>query len=308
MWLLCRRLKIKKYGNIYLKPEQTTKSNLNQRLLIMGVFFTVAVIGFMVKLPSLFRHFDKELHASFYFLAAAFINILFMTKKLKWHVLKFVLLASFGVLIEFSQAYSNKFFHKRIHGRFDPEDLKWNLLGLISFSVLWLIYMGTAILYKKVTFKNNKGVLNQQKKSYQMKNLKLSLFKVYFFAGIVLLLGWTYLEIGFFVYNDWFLRKIKILEAIYLLGGVLMYLLDSVLMLFFRNKLSLNFIKEQKLFLFGLILTVSFVILVALKEDNIEVFYIRFFTYFLASFVTYFKVKIIESSLRSPLSSGIKSE
>lgn len=131
---------------IYMKPKKSMKINLNQRLFIIGVFFTVAVIGFMIKLPSVFRHFDKELHASFYFLAAAFINILFTTKKLKWHVLIFVLLASFGVLIEFIQAYSNKFFNKRIHGRFDPEDLKWNLLGLIGFSVLWLIYSGVKLI------------------------------------------------------------------------------------------------------------------------------------------------------------------
>jgi hypothetical protein len=41
--------------------------------------------------------------------------------------------------IEYAQAYSNRFFRKRIHGRFDPEDLEWNLKGLIAFSVLWVL-------------------------------------------------------------------------------------------------------------------------------------------------------------------------
>ena len=129
-----------------MKPKKSMKINLNQRLFIIVVFFTVAITGFMIKLPSVFRHFDKELHASFYFLAAAFIHVLFATKKLKWHALIFALLLAFGVFIEFSQAFSNKFFGKRIHGRFDPEDLKWNLKGLIAFSLLWLIYSGVKLI------------------------------------------------------------------------------------------------------------------------------------------------------------------
>ena len=43
-----------------------------QKIFITFACFTVAFIGFMVKLPSAFRHMDKELHATFYFLAAAF--------------------------------------------------------------------------------------------------------------------------------------------------------------------------------------------------------------------------------------------
>lgn len=120
-----------------------------QRTLLALACFAVAIVGFMIKLPSAFRQIDKELHATFYFLAAAFLNILFAKRKLVRHVIIFVSLYLFGLAIEFSQAYSNKFFRKRIHGRFDPEDVQWNLKGLVAFSVLWLLYTGIMLAFKK---------------------------------------------------------------------------------------------------------------------------------------------------------------
>jgi small-conductance mechanosensitive channel len=112
--------------------------------------FVLAVIGFMIKLPSVFRHMDKELHALFYFLAAAFCNILFNNKKIAIHILIFIALFLFGAFIEYAQAYSNKLFHTRIHGRFDPEDLWFNTKGLIAYSVLWVLYvLGTFLFGKK---------------------------------------------------------------------------------------------------------------------------------------------------------------
>lgn len=128
---------------------------ISQRILIASVCFAVAVIGFMLKLPSAFRHIDKELHATFYFLAAAFLNILFAKTKLVRHVIIFVALYGFGMAIEYGQAYSNKFFRNRIHGRFDPEDIQWNLKGLLAFSLLWLICTGVILLYNKATLKND---------------------------------------------------------------------------------------------------------------------------------------------------------
>lgn len=116
--------------------------------------FVVAVIGFMLKLPSAFRHVDKELHALFYFLAAAFCNILFNNKKISIHVIIFILLFLFGALIEYAQAYSNKLFHTRIHGRFDPEDLRYNVYGLIAYSVLWITYVIGAYIFGKTTVKD----------------------------------------------------------------------------------------------------------------------------------------------------------
>lgn len=110
------------------------------KILLAGICFTVSVIGFLIKLPSAFRHHDKELHALFYFLAAAILNLLFANKKIIIHVLIFITLCLFGMGIEYAQAYSNKIFHIRIHGRYDPEDVQANLKGLVAFSVLWMIY------------------------------------------------------------------------------------------------------------------------------------------------------------------------
>lgn len=119
-----------------------------QKAFLIILIFAGAVIGFMIKLPSGFRHIDKELHAAFYFLAAALLNILLAKRNLLIHAFLFVALFLFGVAIEYSQEYSNKFLHRQIHGRFDPADVKANLTGLIAFSVLWIIYAGFSWLRK----------------------------------------------------------------------------------------------------------------------------------------------------------------
>lgn len=121
-------------------------SNTTKIVLAVGCF-VLAVIGFMLKLPSVFRHVDKELHALFYFLAAAFCNILFNNKKPAIHIGIFIGLFLFGAFIEYAQAYSNKLFHTRIHGRFDPEDLWFNVKGLIAYSVLWVLYVIGSFLF-----------------------------------------------------------------------------------------------------------------------------------------------------------------
>lgn len=110
------------------------------KIFLVIACFVVSVIGFMVKLPSGFRHIDKELHSLFYFMAAAFMNILFAKKRIGIHILIFIILFLFGVLIEYAQDYSNHLFHTRIHGRFDIEDVKSNLKGLLAFSAIWIIY------------------------------------------------------------------------------------------------------------------------------------------------------------------------
>ncbi|NOT94496.1 hypothetical protein [Ferruginibacter sp.] len=132
------------------------KSLLNNRtkILLVAACFALSIYGFMIKLPSAFRHYDKELHSLFYFLAAAFLNILFTNKKITIHLLLFGILYLFGMAIEYVQEYSNKFFHKRIHGRYDIEDIQSNLKGLIAFSLLWIIYVMLWYAYKKITIKN----------------------------------------------------------------------------------------------------------------------------------------------------------
>lgn len=53
-----------------------------------------------------------------------------------------------GVGIEWAQEYSNHFFRSKIHGRFDKEDVLWNVKGLVGFSVVWVLYCGVVLVGK----------------------------------------------------------------------------------------------------------------------------------------------------------------
>ncbi len=119
------------------------------RIAIVISLIIGSIIGFMVKLPTSFRHYDKELHALFYFLAAGFLNILFQCKNISKHLLIFLVLLGFGFGIEYAQ---DKFFNSRIHGRFDKEDIEANLKGLICFSIIWLTYY-CINLFRKIKIK-----------------------------------------------------------------------------------------------------------------------------------------------------------
>jgi hypothetical protein len=125
------------------------KLNTGVKVLIVFICLILSVIGFMMKLPSAFRHIDKELHAVFYFAAAGLLNILFVKKKLINHIVLFVLLYLFSISIEHAQEYSNKISHSRIHGRYDPEDVKYNLIGLVAFSIVWVLYVFAAFAFRK---------------------------------------------------------------------------------------------------------------------------------------------------------------
>lgn len=129
------------------------KLNNGTKILLVAACFIVSVIGFMVKLPSDFKHVDKELHSIFYFLAAAFLNFLFTNKRISIHLLIFIILFLFGVSIEYAQEYSNKLLHVRIHGRFDPEDVKSNLKGLVAYSICWMVYVILIFLYNSASVK-----------------------------------------------------------------------------------------------------------------------------------------------------------
>jgi hypothetical protein len=129
------------------------KLNTWAKIFIVSSAFTAAVIGFMIKLPASFKHIDKELHTAFYFLSAAFLNFLFANKKPSIHLLIFVTLFLFGISIEYVQEYSNKLLHVKIHGRFDPEDVKSNLKGLVAFSICWVVYVVCIFIYKSATVK-----------------------------------------------------------------------------------------------------------------------------------------------------------
>jgi hypothetical protein len=129
------------------------KLNNSVKVLLVFIWLIASVVGFLVKLPSGLRHYDKELHATFYFLAAGFLNILFTNGKLSRHLIIFLALYFFSISIEYAQEYSNKLLHVRIHGRYDPEDVKYNLRGLIVYSVLWVFYRLVLWCYNKLTFK-----------------------------------------------------------------------------------------------------------------------------------------------------------
>lgn len=126
------------------------KLSNNTKIILVIVCFVASVTGFLVKLPSAFRHIDKELHFAFYFLAAAFLNILFNIRNLVKHLFVSVILFLFGIGIEFAQENYNKVFHVRFHGRFDPEDVKANLRGLIAFSILWVIVILVRLVLRPV--------------------------------------------------------------------------------------------------------------------------------------------------------------
>ncbi|HRI20077.1 MAG TPA: hypothetical protein PLA68_03965 [Panacibacter sp.] len=127
-----------------------------QKIVFIIVAFVVAIVGFMVRLPSAFSHFDKEMHSLFYFLAAAFLNALFAKRKLLIHVFIFGFLYLFGVGIEYAQQYSNTLLHKKIHGNADPEDMHANLQGLIAFSAVWLCYVVIGYAWKAIEGKDNR--------------------------------------------------------------------------------------------------------------------------------------------------------
>ena len=95
------------------------------------LFFACSLVGFMVRLPSIFHYHDKALHAFFYFAAAFILNMIY---RKRW-VIVTLGLASFGIMIEYLQEYSNKVFIlmgvKPIHGNFDIQDVKYNTIGLV---------------------------------------------------------------------------------------------------------------------------------------------------------------------------------
>ena len=110
------------------------------------LFILISTFGFMLKLPSVFRNFDVELHFLFYFCASLVLNLIWKKEKFIFHILISLVLFAFGVAIEIAQDLSNLFFTKKIHGNFDPIDIIYNTLGLIFAFVFWLAY----IILKKI--------------------------------------------------------------------------------------------------------------------------------------------------------------
>jgi hypothetical protein len=114
------------------------------KLIILFICFILSLIGFLIKIPVPLRGHDKFLHGAFYFLAAVFLNFLFQKRQ----VIIFVLLALFGVLIEYLQPLCNKLTHSKVHGRFDIEDIYANMKGLLLYSLLALVFFGVKAIYR----------------------------------------------------------------------------------------------------------------------------------------------------------------
>lgn len=114
-------------------------SNSSRILLLLFLTF-LSIVGFIIRLPGVFSHFDKELHALFYFCASIVLTLMFSNR---WVIICFGLLI-FGILIEYAQAFSNKIsirlIGKRIHGNFDIEDVKFNTVGIFFGLIIFLGY------------------------------------------------------------------------------------------------------------------------------------------------------------------------
>jgi hypothetical protein len=121
-----------------------------RKILLAFFLISLAVAGFMIKLPLPFRSIDKELHTSFYFFAATFFSLIFSKSRFINVFFILVFLALFGIAIEYAQQYSNRFFSHRIHGNFDPEDIKSNIAGLILFFACFCIYSILQYINRKI--------------------------------------------------------------------------------------------------------------------------------------------------------------
>jgi VanZ family protein len=110
------------------------------KIILIIILAVISIVGFMVKLPKIFHHFDKELHMMFYF-SATMIIAFFFPKRL---MISSMGLALFGIIIEFAQEFSNKIsiriIGKAIHGRFDIEDVKYNMIGIFCGLIIFLIF------------------------------------------------------------------------------------------------------------------------------------------------------------------------
>lgn len=127
------------------------------KMILVVICFAVATAGFLIKIPVPLRGHDKLLHGAAYFLAAAGLHFLFR----KALLVILLVLALFGVLIEYLQQVANKVMHTHIHGRFDIEDIYANGKGLLLYAGLALIFMALSAGYKfAASFSKAKSTVN----------------------------------------------------------------------------------------------------------------------------------------------------
>lgn len=116
----------------------TTNSHNVYNKGVLMIIILLIILGFMIKLPRSFRNYDKELHALFYFYASFGCNLIWAKNKVARYMLGVLALIAFGVGIEMAQEASNHFFSKKIHGNFDLQDIKYNILGIGIYSSLFI--------------------------------------------------------------------------------------------------------------------------------------------------------------------------
>lgn len=113
--------------------------SITYKNILISTIAVFSTVGFMVKLPKIFHHYDKELHMMFYLVVTMIIIFLFPKR---W-MISSIGLALFGIVIEFAQEFSNKIsirvIGKTIHGRFDIEDVKYNMIGIFCGLILFRI-------------------------------------------------------------------------------------------------------------------------------------------------------------------------
>jgi thiamine pyrophosphokinase len=128
----------------------TNKNNRYSNISVIATIlvFLAVTMGFMIKLPSIFGRYDKVMHFIFYFYTSFFINLLYAKNRLINYLMAIIFLTSFGFFIEYFQEYSNHFFNKKIHGRFDIQDIKYNLLGIFLFTTIWVFNYIFIILFR----------------------------------------------------------------------------------------------------------------------------------------------------------------
>jgi len=114
--------------------------SLSNKYLLLFFFTFLSIVGFMIKLPSVFSEFNRELHALFYLCATLVLTLMFPNR---WTLIGIGLLI-FGILIEFAQEFSNKIsirlIGRKIHGNFDIEDVKFNTIGIFFGLFIFLGY------------------------------------------------------------------------------------------------------------------------------------------------------------------------
>ena len=100
------------------------------------LMFIASIVGFMVRLPRVFHHYDKQLHALFYFAAT---SILCMMYPKRWFTVV-IALFSFGVMIECFQELSNKLIGRTMHGNFDVQDINCNTFGILIGTICFHLF------------------------------------------------------------------------------------------------------------------------------------------------------------------------